>query len=736
MSARVQPQRREVIQERPPVPEATATGLRAFISNHWDAVLIVGFVIVAFLLRFWDLGSRAMHHDESLHATYSWYLYTGKGYRHDPMMHGPFQFHFNALVFFLLGASDYTVRVLPAIFGTALVGLPYLFRDRLGRYGAVVASFFLLISPTMLYFSRFARNDIYTAVWDVALAMCIWRYLASRKPPYLFATAAVLAFSFATKETSYITVVIFGSFLVLMMLWELAAWLSQLRAAPKLKPKRASDSKASSSGLLLAVKGLPTWLRGGYTESDPSGVLALLLLFFTLSFPLGSAIASLFQDRLGVTLANPAENWTSGPVGAPMGDGIYLAFLSALAFIAIAAAIGLRWNWRLWVVYASVFWGIYLLLFTTFFTNLVGVGTGIWQSLGYWLAQQEVSRGSQPWYYYLLIVPLYEFLPLIFALAGLVYYAYRSKDLFNWFLIYWALATLLLYTRAGEKMPWLSLHVALPFIILGGKFLGDILSQVRWKETLNRGGAIFFLLVPLFLLLGASVFEIQPSSGAIPRSLEIWARTGVASAVFFAGVYLSRRVGWQESTHMVVVAVAIILSLFTIRAALTASYQHGDIPMEMLVYTQTSPDIPRVMRDIDRLAQETNQREKLKITIDGADGFVWPWVWYLRDYKAVETPDFSSGISGPPSGQVVIINARNEEKMKPYLDNYSQGQRIRLRWWFPEDYRELTVEKLLKGLANSDARQKVWDYFWQRKTPNPLGSADSIVYFPKGFKQG
>ena len=45
---------------------------------------------------------------------------------------------------------------------------------------------------------------------------------------------------------------------------------------------------------------------------------------------------------------------------------------------------------------------IYALLFTTFFTNPVGLGTGVFGSISYWLAQQEVQRGGQPWYYYFL----------------------------------------------------------------------------------------------------------------------------------------------------------------------------------------------------------------------------------------------------------------------------------------------------------------------------------------------
>src|SRR6185369_12136457 len=73
-----------------------------------------------------DLGPRMLHHDESLHALYSWYLYTGKGYVHDPMMHGPTLFEIGALMYFLFGATDAVARVGTSLFGVALVGMVWL----------------------------------------------------------------------------------------------------------------------------------------------------------------------------------------------------------------------------------------------------------------------------------------------------------------------------------------------------------------------------------------------------------------------------------------------------------------------------------------------------------------------------------------------------------------------------------------------------------------------------------
>ena len=121
--------------EGPPATHEDPEEDRGIPTRWWELAGYGGLLLVAAIMRLWDLGARAMHHDESLHALYSWNLYEGLGYQHNPMMHGPFQFEANAAVFFILGDSDYTARLVYALMGTALVGLPYLFRSRLGRLG-------------------------------------------------------------------------------------------------------------------------------------------------------------------------------------------------------------------------------------------------------------------------------------------------------------------------------------------------------------------------------------------------------------------------------------------------------------------------------------------------------------------------------------------------------------------------------------------------------------------------
>ena len=150
--------------------------LLSVLRIDWEIGAYLLLLVAAAALRFWDLGSRAQPHDESLHAVYSYYLYAGRGYVHDPLMHGPFQFHAIALMFKLFGDSEFTARVPAAVVGTLIVLTPLLFRKWLGSKGTVLAALFLALSPSLLYYSRFAREDIHIALWTVLTFAAVWRY--------------------------------------------------------------------------------------------------------------------------------------------------------------------------------------------------------------------------------------------------------------------------------------------------------------------------------------------------------------------------------------------------------------------------------------------------------------------------------------------------------------------------------------------------------------------------------
>ena len=569
-------------------------------------------------MRLWDLGARAMHHDESLHTYYSWRLAEGQGYEHLPMTHGPFQFEASAAIFYVLGDSDFTGRLLYALAGTLLVGMPFFLRSRLGRLGSLIVSGLLVFSPAMLYFSRFARNDILMAVWTLGLVITMWRYLDEGKNRYLYLASGLLALAFATKETAYIITVILGAFLALLVFVD---------ASGHVRPRLRLYGLSVPSAAGRFLKEMWSAMRWGVPLSRSSRAASFLILLVTLTLPLWAAMASVLQDSpmfsgSGIVLAQKSGFDT----GSATGGGVVVAVLVAAMLLGLSIYWGARWNWSVWWRAALIFHAVWILLFTTFLTNWAGIESGGWRSLGYWLAQQDVARGNQPWYYYFVLTPLYEFLPLILGLIAAIYYLRRANVLwqflvlvgvasfgavgamqgslaplvlvpvlgvvvcffylrwdetFSLFLVFWAVALFGAMTIASEKMPWLLVGLALPLILLSGKFLGDLFERVGWRRLWSGG------------------FRLE------------------------------------SMATLVLIPVTLVLLVLTIRTGFRASFQNGHLPVEMIVYTQTSPDVTRLLDEIQAAADETGGRSSFPITIDETSGFGWPWVWYLRDYDNV-----------------------------------------------------------------------------------------------------
>ena len=661
--------------------------LLARITVNWELICWVIIIVVAMATRFWDLGSRAQHHDESMHSFYSWELYRGRGYIHNPLLHGPFVFHATALTYFLFGASDYTSRVAPAIFGLGIVIVPYFLRKWLGRYGSLAAAAMFAISPAFLYYSRFIRMDIFAAFFEILLFLAVIKYLDERRERYIYLAAAFLSLLFSTKEISYITTFIFGTFLVLLLAWE---WL----------PRRKFPPDLASFDLVVIIGSL------------------CAPLYFT----------ALIIKLLGLWDALDYVNYGQHDL------------IALLLVTGIFAALGLAWNRRRWLVSAGIFWAIYILLHTSLLTNMGGLLTGPIGALGYWLVQQEVKRGGQPWFYYLILIPLYEFLPLLLGLMGMGYLSRRqarqatppggeetgtsSSAIFWIFLSYWFVTGLFIYSWAGEKMPWLVVHLTLPITLLAARFLGELLEQEDWGEFLRQRAYYLLVLVPtagmvLLAFLSSSLGAARILAGGLPapgfnlNELNTVTRlliTLILSGILIYIIYLvARRLRGHSLARTLLFAGIVVLLLFTVRFAWIANYIHGDIAEDMLIYTQTTPDVTMLMEEVEQLSQRLAGGKDMQVAFDEFTS--WPLWWYLRDYP--NKVFFGKEPVGQLDAPVVFVGLENEGAVRPYLTDYVR-QQYRLRWWFPEDYRSLGECSAIKGLFKAETRQQALAFFLGR----------------------
>jgi uncharacterized protein (TIGR03663 family) len=682
--------------------------LAELLKPNWEKAIYMAIFLLAVVSRFWDLGARAMSHDESLHALYSFYLYNGSGYVHNPMMHGPFLFHANALIYFLFGDDDFTARIVPALFGVFMVMSPLLLRRWLGRMGAVITAVLLLISPSFLYYSRYIRNDIYIAVWTIVLIAALFHFIRTRKPAWFYLGAAVLMLSLATKENAYIFGYIGLLFILEVVLWE--------RFHPRTQLLLYAGGAVLSLVLLFAAYLVGRPPAGGVETAEAAAGAAKLVV----------AVLTVVGGTLPAVLLSATLLRSRHPRPSSVEEALRTL------------------SWQHWLIAAILVFLIYALLFTTFFTNPLGLGTGVFGSISYWLAQQEVERGGQPWYYYLLLLPMYEFVPLLFSLIASVYYLVRglvrrpepapsedeaaahaklgeskaSEARFIAFLIFWTIATLFTYSWAGEKMPWLVVHPALPMIVLSGKFAGDLFERVDWRAVWKRGGALLALLLPITLFGLYMLFKLQPFQGLSVFDLQETGNWITALLITLLLVILTwmvvRRLGGRYTGIVALVTLLVFLSFFTVRFAWMAAYINYDYATELLVYAHGGADVKPTMAEIAGISQRTVGDKMIEVAYDS--DVSWPLEWYMREYPNRkfygETPTRDQ-LDVP----VVLAGGKNDAKAQPFLgDRYYRFKR-RLVWWPNQEYMGLTWERIRDILTSPEKREILWKILYYREYP-------------------
>jgi DNA-binding beta-propeller fold protein YncE len=902
-----------------PVAEAEAAPVnpvagwlsRTFPRN-WETVAYIVILVLAIFTRFYILGDRTMSHDESLHTKFSWDLYANGIFQHTPLMHGPILFHMTALNYFLFGDNDFTARIYTAVLGVGMVMFPLLFRPWLGRWGALLASIMFLISPLILYYNRYIREDTPSIFATLVMVYCTFMYLNGpirqrRRPYWLYIFSAAMLWSLATKEVAFMYVAIFGMFLTGYWLvrmgqhyfrWQGRQFFNFLFIA-------ALVGLTGSLGMyivdsILGLEAVVASVTAGQPNADVTpfitwslaifgfmGVAVIGTLFWAfrgaaaripwaevlilLALSIAALGVSLFVEvrshvpNAAVQTAVPAEPgvvdpmavgvatqpgwfylyaglsflavgfilyvWRRGGMkaawkrfpefdvlvimgtlifpwvvplvfklmGASMMDlgslartihsavplpvdlnsfyaQVFMSFVGLLPSFAVCITLGLVWNWRRWLISTIIFYLLFLFFFTTVFTNINGIGTGLIGSLGYWLEQQGERRGSQPQYYYLLIIlPMYEFLPIIGSVLAMftglfMFWRFRRQGLelkarkqaetlladgddlslspqverpeslrewvtgpnylryvpFLLFVSWWAVMNIIALTLAGEKMPWLGTHMTTPIILLAAWYFGRMIDRVSARQFWG-GGWLHLLLLPVLFVAGAQI--IAPfifSSGVggleqaqLARLFQWFGGILIAGIVIYGIYWVVRRTDAATLRRMVAVAVFAGLSLLTFRSAWMSSFINYDQATEFLVYAHGGPSNKRVTEQLEEWSQKTNDGLAIRFAYDNQ--ISWPGAWYFRDFTDGRFLGENPSPRDMEDRDVIIVGERNRAAVQVALeDRYFEFDYIRM-WWPMQDYFGLTGARVLNALDFSSAnptagqiRQGIWDIFWSR----------------------
>ncbi len=176
--------------------------------------LLALIILAAIVTRFYALTDRPMDHDESIHAYLSYVFMKSGYYRYDPAFHGPFIYITTGFLFKLFGDSELVARSLVAIFSIFGIYVAYLFRRFIGNSWVILAAV-LLFSPSILYYSRYFRNDIIVIASFLAAVYFYFRYSESRKLKYAAISSLFLAIMICSKENGFIYLGTLLSFILL-----------------------------------------------------------------------------------------------------------------------------------------------------------------------------------------------------------------------------------------------------------------------------------------------------------------------------------------------------------------------------------------------------------------------------------------------------------------------------------------------------------------------------------------
>jgi len=581
-------------------------------SPLWPWIVSI-LVAATLLMRFVVLGERPVMHDESLFAYYAYVFFDTGRYTHLPVLHGPTLILASGALFAVFGDSIAVARAFIAVASLVMLAATLALVPR--RYRLWFAPL-LITSPVLLYYSRFLRDDIlFSAVLMVGMAGFTVA-LSPRHGPGLGVKAACAAlgmFMFVAlsgiMENAAFVYATGATFLLL-----LAAQRGLRRTFRKRRQATASSAEAGSSS---KVASLPPSLSPSAVQRsavrnrriEGAGWTAGVLLGLAyLAFVYGITLGPSFQDQARRAVAGDAP----GTLHAIHLEKLDLTW-SEQANVTVRL-MGDSWrnakeSWDYWMgqhkqhrisgpshyylpILLTYELPICLLLVAglvrdAFFRKrraaVYGAAGALWVAL--WLLWRLVSTNFAPeWLVglerFLHLAPDASALTLGLVITPVLVWSIlslRERRVLAAWMGWWLACSLFQYSVAGEKVPWLAIHITLPLYLT---------VVWLWAPRLRRLG-----------------------------------RKGNGVAV------------------VAVLGIVAAASLLALRNDIPLIGSRAADPAERIVYNHTTPWLHQSLES--RLAlwktmQDTVPLKERRVVMVGHG--VWPAVWYVRhlSYQLVE----------------------------------------------------------------------------------------------------
>ncbi|MFH1262146.1 MAG: flippase activity-associated protein Agl23 [Pseudomonadota bacterium] len=434
----------------------------------------------AFLLssRFTVLAEKPYHHDESLYATEAWRWATQGIYKFNPMLHGPFLFHVHALLFLILPINDFTGRLPVVMAGIGLALFALSFVQRTGWLSAVVWLALISFSPIFCYFSRFLGMDLpmtFLATGFLVFALRTWEQHSVK---YLYLTAFFFVSLVCTKLNWLFYFFSFGTFLLARPLWAEEKYLEILRSGVQTGRKFAKGFGKHWYGVGALVVGI----------------------FCALNSSLGKNWGGIL-DALGRTMI---PYWINQHKIERVG-GPFDYYFPLVATYELPLFLGILWA-ILHILRVSKRVRRVFLTWTTASIAVLLFLAASWSLLGGPLNKVlHFKNAFQP--------ALFTF-EIGLWLALMKYHLKEGED-FAAFAAHWGMTSLLLYSMAGEKVPWLATNVILPWCFYFAVVIPPLFLD--WMTRPVSRAALGFIIIVVFAWQGVITMRACVDLSANPR---------------------------------------------------------------------------------------------------------------------------------------------------------------------------------------------------------------------------
>lgn len=560
-------------------------------------LLVLAFVIFGFINRIYHISERPLHHDESIHSTLSLHWYNNPDtayYKYDPTYHGTFLYMSLRTIYELLGVGVTQARLFPLIFALGIWFLPLLFRGIMSRTAIWVAIVALAVSPLMTYYSRFIVHDMPTLFFTFTGIAFLIRYFESsrgatgeRETRYLIYAGISFGILQAIKLISLINFFLLAVFFLLCAL--------------RKSKKAIFDPITKFQAKHFAVA---------------TGVFLLVFAFINTSFfryPEGF-LAGLVGKNLSYWWNQHQIERVKGPVAYHL----YSMFLHELPFLIIGCYVSLKAasRHRFGRPVLTIFSVIVLFTVPRVYPIKDVVSPMIASALEAIKIKQSID------------LSLY----LLCGISGLLgtWQFLNEGKRFKAFMCFWTFGSLAIFSFAGEKGPWLCVHVAYPLILL---------SAISIGEWLERQG------------------PLEVSLGRIPK---------------------------------VAMAVGIAALLYQGRIAVWVTHITDGEPRDILSQVHNSRDVQQVIEWIKRTSYETGEKDKIPIATIGET--TWAFYFYLladefHNFK------FDKGALDGKERFVIGDEGNFKELEKPLTEKgYRVSKLILNGWYTPEDFNPTWVD--------------------------------------------